>query len=198
MSHEITRKYHAQIDEALKKLFDKNPEEAKKVSCKRGCFACCCEALYVTRDEALLLYEEHILKRPPEEQELIKAAVKRNVEKMRLNGETKKKKAVASEYLKLWLVCPLLKDGECSVYKDRPHGCRVHFTNGDPAICADPERRMEQLYIDPTMILAESMISMLNLASSNKEAIVMDHLVIFLYEFMFNEDAATVARAEFV
>ncbi len=110
-----------------------------RVSCTRGCSACCKQIVVAELSEA-----EYILERNP-------AAVTRAAAKLleqariaaQLPGDLDGEEgtaAAADAYWQLDMPCAFLEDGLCSIYEDRPIPCRTHFVLSDPALCGMPER----------------------------------------------------------
>lgn len=46
--------------------------------------------------------------------------------------------ALIRDYYRRGIACPLLEDGACQVYADRPAACREHLVTSPAARCADP------------------------------------------------------------
>lgn len=85
-----------------------SPAVKARVSCSAGCFGCCRAVVPVAPGEA-----EHVLQALSEEG---KARV------LRFRGN-------------LVSLCPLLENGRCSVYQDRPLVCRAFHSESAPADC---------------------------------------------------------------
>jgi Fe-S-cluster containining protein len=56
-----------------------------------------------------------------------------------------KMKALADWYAGLKIACPFLRDGLCTIYKQRPFVCREHFVTGPPGGCHAISREMQAL-----------------------------------------------------
>lgn len=106
----------------------------EKISCTRGCTACCRMQVIITAPEALAITQRH--------PDLVAARIddlRQQAEIIR--GLAAKHKgdeiAVADEWWTLQLPCPLLlENGDCGVYDVRPIPCRTHFVIDPPEECA--------------------------------------------------------------
>ena len=114
-----------------------------KPTCAKGCSACCSERLQTTREEAALIWATLSAERRAELTPAIRAWARR-FEAAEEGLDNKGNKAVA--YRRLNLVCPLLRDGLCSVYDVRPLGCRLHTAVGPRVRCEDLQQRPHQTF----------------------------------------------------
>jgi Fe-S-cluster containining protein len=110
------------LDEELNKI---DQDTMKKISCRRGCSACCHIQVDMTIEEAWLAAME---------------AADNNIEidKERLKDQATFKDendytAAGRERAR----CVFLKDNECSIYERRPMGCRKYLVMTPPENC-DP------------------------------------------------------------
>lgn len=96
------------------------PEFERFTSCKRGCNFCCHDNIILSEFEAD--YLKHILRG-----------------KFRPNKRRLKIQKKAKDFMKLpWAMrgCSLLnKNGECTIYENRPLVCKLHNSTGDPIQC---------------------------------------------------------------
>lgn len=103
----------------LRKLTDALGQAAEGiVPCKAGCSHCCHMALMVTPEEAEAMAKAsgRPIKMPSKR--AFRTPEAENVE--RFDG----------------VPCPMLKENQCSVYNDRPHPCRVHYSmDRDSLLC---------------------------------------------------------------
>lgn len=180
----IIREVHAQFDYRWAKTFG---EMGCGTTCTKGCHACCAEPLLVNREEAKL-----ILKVIPETK---RAAVRDRVsvwiERAESSGILNEKLPRADKYLKLGLMCPLMENGLCLVYENRPLGCRQHVAIGDPALCHDPDKRLTQRYaLSPELDQQCSLMTM----GAAQEA---DHLGVYLARWLLSRKVTSVSEMKY-
>lgn len=138
---EVIRQAHATWDEFWAKMA---PQRAKNpVTCVKGCHACCAEPLMVSELEAELMVQAI----PAPELEGVKQRASEWAVKAYTSGLLAIDPPSAVEWLRSSIMCPLLKDGLCLVYQQRPLGCRSHCATGDPKLCHSPDTRREQTYV---------------------------------------------------
>ncbi len=133
----------AEIDDVVERMRKLYPEEVK---CGSGCTECCSAVFYVQLVESISvgmafrgLPEEvraRVLARCEEIQETHDEIHQRIVQK-----RTEGPKAAIAELSVQRVPCPLLEDGACLLYKQRPITCRVYGlpTVVDGGILACPE-----------------------------------------------------------
>ena len=93
----------------------------------------------------------------------------------------------------LW--CPLLKDGQCTVYDRRPTACRMHVAIDDAHKCEDDKLREHQIFaVIPELqnfVFEKSLHDM-----KDGESDYYDHFGVMLYEHFFGIDSPTMARVK--
>ena len=121
-------------------------EKNKKISssCKKGCFECCNQAVYINPVEFELL-NHHMLKLSRKKQEVIKKKAIYICNQVKDTGiplffkeeiSNKKQKAIKRYYFEKNLNCPLLgESGECLVYPIRPLVCLTYRSYGEKEAC---------------------------------------------------------------
>lgn len=140
---------------ALQKEYDANfaavrqrlAREGKPVvlTCRRGCSACCSEPVYVGPEEVELLVESI----PPAEMPGVIQRVNEWLAKMLPSGLVDPEvngMANLAQYRAMRAPCPLLKNGECLVYQQRPIGCRSHSAKGPREFCENDALRPRQVF----------------------------------------------------
>ena len=125
----------------------KNEKVKEKASCRKGCSACCHQAVSITDDEATLIWAYCKSKGIP-------------ISKTQL---LRQKGLSAAE---LWVLpraesrCVFLGDDDgCKIYNHRPSSCRNYMVSSDPKICEkDPkggEFHLKMLFdLQPELIAA--------------------------------------------
>jgi Fe-S-cluster containining protein len=150
------------------------------VTCSKGCSACCSEPIYTFDKEARLVANAI----PKEEMEGVKDRLRNWI----LRAEAAKMLDVPEPhvfaYRQVGLPCPLLKDGLCLVYKDRPLGCRSHCAVGDPALCKDDTTRLQQKFVMSPELVQDVFAPPLT----------GDHLGVFLADYLLGVKLPSAAR----
>ena len=122
----------------------------ERVSCARGCAACCKrQPVPVTPPEALAL--SRLVDRLPEpRRSAVRAAFASATERVRGAGlyetytdrDPTLTREVAMDttrrYMALGIHCPFLLDDACSIYEHRPLVCRQYLVTSAPELCLDP------------------------------------------------------------
>lgn len=115
---EAVRNLHMEMDEKIKtQLAQKG---AKPISCTKGCSFCCYLHIVIAKSEAELLAKHVTPEMIPALQFQAKAETYEQWNKI----QPHKKKQ-----------CVFLKDGECSIYNDRPSSCRKYMVVTKPRLC---------------------------------------------------------------
>jgi len=115
------------IDKLIVQQRSEHRDIHRRVTCRKGCSACCHQMVEITTDEAELLAKLV---------ETGRAAI--DPEKLL------KQASWSTDPDKWWLQpkeersCVFLKDNVCSVYKYRPVNCRKYLVVNDPKECANP------------------------------------------------------------
>ncbi len=111
LPYELTRATHALADE-----FSEKVGSQFETDCKKGCAHCCHQPATIFGFEAIRIAQVLKTSRTPEQLESLTRQMLARVAgfvggvKKNINNKT---------------ACPLLSDGECSVYADRPLTCRM-------------------------------------------------------------------------
>jgi Fe-S-cluster containining protein len=137
----------------LKQLYhsvDVDIDPAPKV-CKKGCYFCCYQPIEIFTFEKITLGEYINQHLSTETKEIIKENTIKWLDFFDENTPATEPLTVNEAYVdfrakakNIPMPCPLLLNGECSVYKVRPLPCRTHFVNDDSKLCeADKLRNGE-------------------------------------------------------
>jgi Fe-S-cluster containining protein len=122
--------------------------EQRRVTCSRGCSACCRH--YVSSVEPFeLIALDHHLKSRPDYADLVVSTFRRATifdgivreesEKTDRNEEEAEDRALYRYFLR-GHACPFLAgDGTCGVYDHRPMACRMFYAESAPRLCAGKE-----------------------------------------------------------
>ncbi len=123
--------------------------EGKSISCRAGCTACCRQLIAISHAEAVSIGER--LQTMPASQQLeVRQRFAENTESLRASGlwdrladasndsHEQQDKALPLDYFQSHLNCPFLKDDTCTIYQDRPLGCREYLVTSPAENCDDP------------------------------------------------------------
>lgn len=130
------------MDEIDRTFADTPAKVRASVACRAGCSHCCSAAVDVQAHEVFFVAEHIQLHFPAEE---LAGVIDRT-------AALRTRLAVGSSAARnqLWQPCALLRDGQCTVYANRPEACRVHHTSDAEACAAhaaDPEVDLDKFYI---------------------------------------------------
>ncbi len=136
----------------------------RSISCKEGCAACCRHLALISDVEARSL-TDLVDKMPEPRRSVVRArfaaAGQRMIEaglaELAYNAASlppDRLKALATDYFRLQIACPLLEDERCSVYDDRPLVCRRALVTSPAEYCADPGDNRVQLLLVPKLTAA--------------------------------------------
>lgn len=116
------------------------------VSCRAGCAACCRQLIPVSETEARHVRDlvgalpaprrEAVVRRFADAAARLAAAGM--LDALRAPPTIADTTALGLDYFRLGLPCPFLDDERCSVYPDRPLGCREYLVTSPAANCDDP------------------------------------------------------------
>lgn len=134
----------AVVDSAVKEV----EAHGEKISCKAGCGACCRQLVPIAEAEARRL-GALVESLPEPRQETVRArfaAARDRLEKAGLlerlrhpdgwsDGEGR---SIGQAYFREGIPCPFLEEESCSIYGDRPIGCREYLVTSPADNCARP------------------------------------------------------------
>jgi Fe-S-cluster containining protein len=144
------------LDDAIVQATLKSVEAGgQKISCKRGCGACCRQLVAISTVDAQSL-AELVAAMPPPRQAVMRARFDQSVGRLEDaglldRGELKGDRALvikdcgsreanlqelSRRYFRLHMPCPFLEDESCSIYADRPMVCREYHVTSPAEQCA--------------------------------------------------------------
>jgi len=142
-SEALALSWHFALDGNIERSKEHDPN-AKRITCSKGCSACCHQEAVATPDEADLLARAVRL-----------GGVSINRERLIRQSQAPTFDALAHADK----ACAfLLPSGECGVYQLRPATCRKYFVVSDPADC-DIEKRPGQRVLNWISASAETLTS---------------------------------------
>lgn len=132
-------------DTSLKQIRERYYREGRpiRLTCSKGCSACCEELVHVSELEARLIVESLT----DAQKQDIRQRVLHWMDQIgdRLDDEDSDPDGL--EYRSWRIPCPLLINGVCSVYDKRPIPCRSTMTNGPRRACEDLALRPTQRFV---------------------------------------------------
>jgi Fe-S-cluster containining protein len=140
----------SKVRSLLKQLYYKVDKEidAKPKVCQKGCFFCCYQPIEIFTIEKVTLGEYIKSELSSETQQAIKEKTKKWLDFFDTNTPATTPLTPNEAYIdfrvkaeNIPIPCPLLFNGECSVYKARPLACRVHYVNDDKKLCEEDKLR---------------------------------------------------------
>ncbi len=96
-------------------------QQNKPIACQKGCSWCCHQPVYMTTQEALLIYEYLLQAVSDEQRKAFQFKAEKKLKKTKGLTEEKKQKIVHP--------CPFLVDDSCSIYPVRPMACRIYLSS---------------------------------------------------------------------
>jgi Fe-S-cluster containining protein len=123
----------------------------ERVSCRRGCAACCELFVMVSGPEAVLIVEKypHLIKKVEpilRKQEGIMMDL--DINTVNFEDEVQRDRFAGKWFEERQRCAFLNEQNECSIYDARPHACRTYIViDEDPAICAQRPKEGETILI---------------------------------------------------
>jgi len=123
-------------------------KRGEKISCKKGCAACCRSMVPISEVEARRIRElVEALPEPQRSQTLARfGEALRRLDEAGLEGQLRSREQWSDldntrfqvEYFRQGIACPFLEDETCTIYRDRPASCREFLVTSPPEKCAEP------------------------------------------------------------
>ena len=120
-------------------------ETGVKISCQKGCAACCRKLIPISKIEAVRIAEliESLPETKSSEVFARFIAARKKLQDLGLldallNSENLTGEEVISlgtEYFKHWITCPFLEEESCLIYENRPVACREYLVASPPENC---------------------------------------------------------------
>lgn len=128
---------------------DEARDQGIAISCRKGCGACCIQAVPLAPAEARAISD--LVKALPEPRQtqirerfstgLAVASEAGLLNTLMDTGELDDAESVfklGMDYLRLQIPCPFLEDQACSIHPERPIRCREYLVTSSPEFCAGP------------------------------------------------------------
>ena len=122
--------------------------QGKKISCQKGCGACCRQLVPISAIEARQL-AKMIEQMPPVRRQIIRqrfANARRKLDEAGLlesllrpqELDDQRRESISAEYFSLGIACPFLEFESCSIHPERPIACREYLVTSPAQNCASP------------------------------------------------------------
>ena len=198
MSHDAVRTTHAEVDRVIDVLLKEgvNPDGSVGVTltCGKGCSACCYEPVFAESREVLLI-AARLLTFDSEMRVRVIARTREWLATFRESPLLGQEDPHVRDYRQLKLACPLLENGECLVYDDRPSECRLHMAIGPRELCEDDAKRPDQTYVSNHDLTMGTVMKLATLVQKdNKAELLMEHLGLLLAEALLGERVESEKR----
>jgi Fe-S-cluster containining protein len=135
-------------DTVVSRAVQASEDQARPVSCKKGCAACCRQLIPLSRVEARHIAQ--VVEELPEprrrqvrarfagaRERLAEAGI---LDKLQARGQWTDEgtRPMGLAYFRLGIPCPFLEQESCSIYPDRPLACREYLVTSPPENCSQP------------------------------------------------------------
>jgi Fe-S-cluster containining protein len=139
----------------------------RKVSCRKGCSACCRHAVPLSPPEAWLLRDLVVSFAPEQKGKILErfANIKDRLDQegfgrrsLPHSASMDEVQALGLDYFRLGLACPFLDEDTCLIYPQRPYSCRTHLVTSPAEYCSEPDLyavKPVQMAISLTEILSK-------------------------------------------
>lgn len=140
--------FQSLADQVVDRTVEHLQRQGERISCKKGCAACCRQLVPVGPAEAHALHD--LVERLPEpRRSAIRArfaAAQRRLEEAGLlhtlrrieQLSEERRRALGIDYFALGLACPFLEDECCSIHPERPIACREYLVTSPAENCSRP------------------------------------------------------------
>ncbi|MHC4551949.1 MAG: YkgJ family cysteine cluster protein [Planctomycetota bacterium] len=128
-------------DKLLNAVLDYHKNKQQAVSCRKGCAACCSYLVGLSMPEVFQVRKELSLMPADDRLPILKSSVyaTRTILKQQKTlprvDDHADQQQISDWYMKMNLRCPLLQNGLCSIYDQRPLACREYFVQSTPDWC---------------------------------------------------------------
>lgn len=123
-------------------------KQGEKISCRKGCAACCRSMVPISQVEARRV-RELVESLPEAQRSQIKARFAEALGRLEQAGLLDKlrnreqwtdaeNRKVQPQYFLQGIACPFLEDESCSIYRDRPASCREFLVTSPAENCSAP------------------------------------------------------------
>ncbi len=148
LTHELLPALHAVTNSFVAAEEARVPLREEKISCKKGCGACCRQVVPIAPAEArflVALVQGFDIDRQRKIRDRF-TAIERQLSDAGLfsrllrgeTGNTEEREQLGLDYFRLGLPCPFLEDESCSIHENRPLVCREYLVTSPADRCKTP------------------------------------------------------------
>jgi len=140
--------FHATVESLTSIAAARAEAEGKRISCAKGCGACCRQLVPIAEVEAQGIAELVDAMPEPRRSEVRRrfADARRRLDETGMLARLLARKELNKpqrlelglDYFRLKIACPFLEEESCSIYADRPIACREYLVTSPPENCARP------------------------------------------------------------
>ena len=120
--------------------------QGREVSCRKGCGACCRQAVPLSPAEAWMIADVVAAMPAPRKGEVMArfTAAHARLQENGFGGRSltaagdEEMSALGLDYFRLGIACPFLEDDSCSIHPNRPSACREFLVSSPAELCSDP------------------------------------------------------------
>lgn len=136
-------------DKVVQAAVQASEAQGKKISCTKGCGACCRQLVPISETEARHIHD--VVEALPEprrttirarfaeaRRRLQAAGLLEKLQHPSRQWEAEENSAFGLQYFAQGIPCPFLEEGACSIYEDRPITCREYLVTSPAENCAKP------------------------------------------------------------
>ena len=123
--------------------------QGQKISCKKGCGACCRQLVPIAETEARHIHD--VVEALPEprrteirtrfadaRRQLQESGLLEKLQNQNREWQVGESVTFGLQYFAQGISCPFLEEGACSIYADRPIACREYLVTSPAENCAKP------------------------------------------------------------
>ncbi|MGE0826405.1 MAG: YkgJ family cysteine cluster protein [Candidatus Binatia bacterium] len=142
-------------DKVVDAAIQASESQGAKISCKKGCGACCRQLVPIAETEAHHIRD--VITALPEprrteirarfsaaQRKLADAGLLEKLQEPSRQWEAGESVTFGLTYFAQGIPCPFLEDGACSIYADRPIACREYLVTSPAENCAEPTAQTVQ------------------------------------------------------
>jgi Fe-S-cluster containining protein len=147
-----------------------------RISCRKGCSACCSYLVPLSMAEVLRLQSEFLLLPADERISILRSCVDAASKLLKQNTtqlSNLEDSHLSEWYMGLEIQCPFLSNGLCRIYEQRPLACREHIVTSPSAWCGGGGLHKPHIVQLPVSILESLGMLVAKLEHSEIQAVML-------------------------